>query len=114
MKVTVSPPPPPTEVDINIFYEHRVHRYWEDSEGVFLSLTEANVQRRLLDLGFSSSRKHGASEIDKTLMRLQRENKVDYVGQIAGWPTGCYRYGNKKLLVTSETPCLRLLTGNRE
>jgi hypothetical protein len=44
MKVTVSPPPPPTEVDINIFYEHRVHRYWEDSEGVFLSLTEANVQ----------------------------------------------------------------------
>jgi hypothetical protein len=39
-------------------------------------------------------------------MRLQRENKVDYVGQIAGWPTGCYRYGNKKLLVTSETPLL--------
>jgi hypothetical protein len=40
------------------------------------------------------------------LMRLQRENKVDYVGQIAGWPTGCYRYGNRKLLVTSETPLL--------
>src|SRR5439155_18642600 len=101
-----APPPPPAEVDINVFYEHWNHRYWEESGAVFLSLTEMYVQRRLLDLGFSSSRKHGASEIDKTLMRLQRENKVDYVGQIAGWPTGCYRYGNKKLLVTSETPLL--------
>ena len=102
-----APPPPPIDVDVNIFYEHWHHRYWEESGGVFLSLTETNVQRRLLELGFSSSRKHGASEIDKVLMKLQRENKVDYVGQIAGWPTGCYRYGNKKLLVTSET---RLLT----
>jgi len=106
MKVTVAPPPPPIEVDVNIFYEHWAHRYWEQSGRVFLSLSETNVQRRLLDLNLSTSRKHGASEIDKMLMRLQRENKVDYVGQIAGWPTGCYRYGNKKLLVTSETPLL--------
>lgn len=106
MKVTVNPPPPPIEVDVQIFYEHWNHRYWEQSGQVFLSLSETNVQRRLLDLNLSASRKHGASEIDKMFMRLQRENKVDYVGQIAGWPTGCYRYGNKKLLVTSETPLL--------
>src|SRR6266700_4494051 len=106
MKVTVNPPPPPIEADVNIFYEHWNHRYWEQSGRVFLSLSEANVQRRLLDLNLSPSRKHGASEIDKTLMRLQRENKVDYVGQIAGWPIGCNKYGNKKLLVTSETPLL--------
>src|SRR5260370_39592495 len=107
MKVTIAPPPPPSsEIDLQIFYEHWNHRYWEQSGSIFLSLSETNVQRRLLDLAFSSSRQHGASEIDKTLVRLQRENKVDYVGQIAGWPIGCHKYGNKKLLVTSETPLL--------
>jgi hypothetical protein len=107
MKVIVTPPPPPSsEVDLHIFYEHWSHRYWEQSGSIFVSLSETNVQRRLLKVGLSSSRKHGASEIDETLMRIQRENKVDYVGQIAGWPIGCYRYGNKKLLVTSETPLL--------
>ena len=111
MKITISPPPPPIEVDVNVFYEHWNHRYWEQSGEVFLSLSEANVQRRLLDLGFSSSRKHGASEVDKMLMRLQRENKVDYVGQIGGWPLGCYTYGNKKLLVTAQTPLLKTTYG---
>src|SRR5260370_4014460 len=105
MNITVQPPPP-IEINVDIFYEHWNHRYWEQSGSVFVSLSETNVQRRLLKLGLSSSRKHGASEIDETLMRIQRENKVDYVGQIAGWPTGCHKYGNKNLLVTSETPLL--------
>ena len=111
MKVTITPPPPPIDVDLNVFYEHWNHRYWEQTEEIFLSLSETNVQRRLLDVGLASSRKYGTSEIDKTLIRLQRENKVDYVGQIAGWPVGCYAYGNKKILVTAQTPLLAATYG---
>src|SRR5437660_10221939 len=103
MKVTITPPPPPIDVDLNVFYEHWNQRYWEQTEDIFLSLSETNVQRRLLDLGLASSRKYGTSEIDKTLIRLQRANKVYYVDQITGWPEGCYDYGNKHILVTAQT-----------
>ncbi len=104
----VSTEPAPGDVEPKTrpeaYFEHKSFRYWSrDAHHELKEFPEKTMQMKLEGAGFSAiSFKGVRSEVDQQLRFTQEHFGVDYVGRLAGWPTGYYRKVHPKtLLITS-------------
>jgi len=88
-----------------IYYDARSPAYWEKHGGKLTRVTREGVKARLADLGFSSDKKSGISEIDAMIIRIEREQQFVFgVDKLGGWPKGVYDFNSERLLIAGDTP----------
>jgi hypothetical protein len=91
-----------------ISFAHQQKVYWVTSErGNYIQMDETSVRRYLKVLGVSTrpSTSDGPSQMDRFLVRIQREQDVQYAGALAGYRMGVHEIMNSRILVT-ESPTL--------
>jgi hypothetical protein len=70
------------------------HYALNDGEGIYMERNIAAMRREL-------AQRHCPKEFfDQVLTWLDHQKGVDFMGPLAGWPTGLHRYNQYKLLVT--------------
>ena len=79
----------------------------------YIDYCERNVRLRLRDHGLSDTKAQGelVSEVDRALLRIQRECRVDVSIALAGWPLGILEYGNRRLLINDGASVLEAKEG---
>ncbi len=84
----------------DIYYESPA--YWiKDSKGIWMSVPASGIRKHLKESGFSGLASFGGnSEVDAILCRIERENRVDYAGALAGCGNGIRSMNNRLILVT--------------
>jgi hypothetical protein len=89
-----------------ILYAHQQNVFWvKNEDGGFIQMDTASVKRYLKVLGIRARppESGGPSSMDRTLVRIQREQDVQYAGALAGYRMGVHEIMNNRILVT-ESP----------
>jgi len=75
----------------------------------FFEYNDKNVRLRLRDHGLSDTKAQGdtTSEVDRIILRYQRERRVDVSIALAGWPLGLLEYGGRRILVNEGAEILK-------
>ena len=83
---------------------------------VWLALTEAQFKKELARRGFRTRTERGenVSEADEFIMDLRDTQDVDYVGPLAGYPTGIYEILGNRILVTKQPSIIEPAAGKWE
>lgn len=87
-----------------IYYEGHSQTYWiQDAVDHWMKINEGSVKRELKHLGFNHKSEFGSlTDVDRAIMRIQKEHHVRYTGGLAGFPAGPIRVNGGLVLVTSE------------
>ncbi len=90
--------------------------YYVLEEDVWVKYSEKNFKLRLKQIGLNHrvAGRADLSEVEQALHAVQTQRKIDFAIPLAGWSSGLYRGGGKKILVTESTIPLPAKEGSFE
>ena len=82
----------------------------------WLSLSESQFKKELAHRGMRPKKEKGenVSEADQFIIRLRDTRDVDYVGSLAGYPSGLYEIEERRILVTDSPVIIQPSPGTWE
>jgi hypothetical protein len=95
---------------LEIHYDHHQRAFWiKNDRAMWILVSTTDVRRKLKGMGFrASTLDHELlSQVDVLLSGIQESNDVDYAGSLAGYQTGTYMIGGKRVLVRDSPELLK-------
>jgi hypothetical protein len=95
------------------FYPETGNYYVEDAKGKWIKTSSSDVEDELRTMGFNDRRFSAGvlSQLKEEKRRIRRENNVDYVGPVAGYPAGWMEQDELTVLVTGSTKLIEPVKG---
>ena len=99
-----------------IYYDVQRRCFWVHSTGGFVPVDKSSVVTELNEAGFcpKSEIDGGLSEVDREIMRIQRESDVDFGIALSGHQPGVIEANGNKVLITRGSKLIEPREGSRK
>lgn len=76
--------------------------YTRSSDQEFIQVSESSLKRELKSIGFCHEvgKSELVSELDRQLLKIQKERNVHYAAPLAGYPVGVLKFQGRRILIT--------------
>jgi hypothetical protein len=101
------------------YYDRKGHCFWLQTGASWVSLDRSSLAKILIEHGKSNAEgtsikgaRNATSQVDEEINRVIREQQLDVVCDVAGWPIGVHSMYGKQVLVTRSPQLLTLKAGD--
>lgn len=82
------------------YYDHARNVYLVEADHGWTQFVKEDLKLQMIEAGWNHDENVSLTELNIELLRLQRANKIDYAGPVAGFRCGIYTMNGMRVLIT--------------